>query len=849
MKHCILALLSASGSTLLAADWIVIKVAEAEGFVRTHAHIPSTGELVLGNGGQMFKQQGFGGRTLEPFELGSLIVDPSFIATSTSGGLLGAGGFGSTGVYPFEPSAPTQAPGAALATLQNFDGVFWKHPVHQTSGWIVGGGNGTLTSGPFGDFKQHNLTFVSTDGSTVKAITGDLSTYSSGMATNNQGDLYLGTSDTNPVLNNRVLMFSADAIHGAITGSALTVNEASNTGSLPTTGSLALDSTGRLWASGFERDVILMRDNSVGIRLFKPDHPAIFGAGGPVLYQVKTFTVAGVHYVSFLASDQYGVAGTPVYYGWKKVDELASRVVSFALTAQNVSESSGAVSVEVRVFPAPTKSITVPLKISGTATKGVDYTLSSQSIKFQPGQTSKTITLNIRPDVINEPGTSETIVLELDHPIPNSHCGISLVGTTSTLTVNDVESLPVVTTVQNFPTLRVGTSFNHQLSTSGGDAIQYSATGLPKGLKLNPKTGEITGRPEVPGEFVVVVKATNALGTSVSEAIPMEVQAIAPMLVGQFVALGDVGERLDLNVKPNAFFTGGFRVGKVLHKLSDRMETSSEDGVYSVMLAGYGSLSFTINKLTGNVMGASFGGPLVGWRATNDNRREGRHHFQIAPGVGANQPEGFGFGSIVVDAKGQAIITGRVADNSAFLSVSPVSSNGDVAVYQPLYENMGHLIAMLNLDGTNDRVISGNFMWKKPPQSSGVYAGGWSPQLVLSASGGRYRAVAGSTLFLGATPAGSGNADLTLSGAGIASTVLDVSIAISPVMRVSRPNNVTTSLSKGLVSGNAITGGESLAFRGIMVPKTGSLSIFDGTVSGFFVRQGRTGQLEIKPKP
>src|SRR4029453_15566635 len=40
-----------------------------------------------------------------------------------------------------------------------------------------------------------------------------------------------------------------------------------------------------------------------------------------------------------------------------------------------------------------------------------------------------------------------------------------------------------------------------------GDALTYSATGLPPGLILNPGTGVITGDPLVPGPYAVTVTA------------------------------------------------------------------------------------------------------------------------------------------------------------------------------------------------------------------------------------------------------------------------------------------------------------------------------------------------------
>ncbi len=52
--------------------------------------------------------------------------------------------------------------------------------------------------------------------------------------------------------------------------------------------------------------------------------------------------------------------------------------------------------------------------------------------------------------------------------------------------------------------------------TFEGDA-KFTAKGLPKGLKINAQTGEIYGKPEVPGNYTVVVTATSSSNKKKSE--------------------------------------------------------------------------------------------------------------------------------------------------------------------------------------------------------------------------------------------------------------------------------------------------------------------------------------------
>jgi hypothetical protein len=55
--------------------------------------------------------------------------------------------------------------------------------------------------------------------------------------------------------------------------------------------------------------------------------------------------------------------------------------------------------------------------------------------------------------------------------------------------------------------------FNH-LITATGLPTSFDAEGLPKGLEVDKKTGQISGKPQVPGTYTVTVSATNSAGTA-----------------------------------------------------------------------------------------------------------------------------------------------------------------------------------------------------------------------------------------------------------------------------------------------------------------------------------------------
>lgn len=60
--------------------------------------------------------------------------------------------------------------------------------------------------------------------------------------------------------------------------------------------------------------------------------------------------------------------------------------------------------------------------------------------------------------------------------------------------------------------VRPGSEFLYTIPATGLRPMTFAAEGLPKGLKLDPKTGRITGRVATPGKYVVHLKASNALG-------------------------------------------------------------------------------------------------------------------------------------------------------------------------------------------------------------------------------------------------------------------------------------------------------------------------------------------------
>lgn len=65
--------------------------------------------------------------------------------------------------------------------------------------------------------------------------------------------------------------------------------------------------------------------------------------------------------------------------------------------------------------------------------------------------------------------------------------------------------------------VRPGSSFLFTIPATGKRPMTFSATGLPKGLKLDASTGRITGKLKKPGKYIVTLTAKNDLGSNQRE--------------------------------------------------------------------------------------------------------------------------------------------------------------------------------------------------------------------------------------------------------------------------------------------------------------------------------------------
>ncbi|WP_442506481.1 Calx-beta domain-containing protein [Novipirellula sp. SH528] len=127
--------------------------------------------------------------------------------------------------------------------------------------------------------------------------------------------------------------------------------------------------------------------------------------------------------------------------------DLTVPTVSFSTNNQSVVEGSGPVTITATLSAASDTDVTLPFTVTGTATGGSDFTITSSPITIAAGATSGNIIVTIIDDA--EVEMPETVVIGMGTPT-----GATLGARTSqTITINDNE--PV-----DLPTVKLGADFS-----------------------------------------------------------------------------------------------------------------------------------------------------------------------------------------------------------------------------------------------------------------------------------------------------------------------------------------------------------------------------------------------------
>ena len=140
----------------------------------------------------------------------------------------------------------------------------------------------------------------------------------------------------------------------------------------------------------------------------------------------------------------------------------------------------------------------------GTATQPADYTSTSGSLSFTPGQTTRTITVPVIGETV--PEANETFFVNLSGA---TNATISDNQGAGTITNDDV---PVTVSPATLANGAVAAAYSETITGSGGvGPYSYAITAgaLPTGVTLSP-TGSLSGMPTAGGSFSFTITATDS---------------------------------------------------------------------------------------------------------------------------------------------------------------------------------------------------------------------------------------------------------------------------------------------------------------------------------------------------
>ncbi len=506
----------------------------------------------------------------------------------------------------------------------------------------------------------------------------------------------------------------------------------------------------------------------------------------------------------------------PVTYQWKKNSTAIANAKSNNLELSNLTLTSAATYSVVMtaggksatrsatlavIQPVPAQQVVAKfgstIKFTVTNTAGLGTYLWKKNGTPILNSNSKTLTLSaLNAATDSAPyfcymvgsGGAENLVAEFD------------------LSVFD--SKPQIVLVQDMPDGAVGSPYSHQIKISAGPQMapsSYTATNLPPGVTLNPKTGLISGVPTVAKNYDIVVKAINSIDTATST----DTITITPLpngVIGSFIGMvkskgilgGNLNGRIDFTAASTGVISGSTTIGTAKYPFAGTIDTTGAQPKSTInvlrpnMTALALNLIFTpglnaidpASSLSSGIISASVNGWRQVWRSTGAaplnpaTTVAKRYNFALNPPVIAGLPEGSGYGSFTLATNGTLTVTGKTPEGDTFTTTGFAGPHGQVLVYQTLYATNGALVGLLDIDPLNTGVLTdsltGDLVWSRPADPTSRYSPNGFSKVALTAYGARYTAPVAPALILGMTVID--KAMIEFSGGGISTASINPNI-------------------------------------------------------------------------
>lgn len=228
----------------------------------------------------------------------------------------------------------------------------------------------------------------------------------------------------------------------------------------------------------------------------------------------------------------------------------------------------------------------------GTATQPADYTSTSGSLTFTPGQTTRTLTVPVIGETV--PEANETFFVNLSGAINATISDNQGVGT---ITNDDV---PVTVSPGTLPNGTVATAYSQTITASGGTGpygFAVTAGALPAGLTLSPG-GALTGTPSAGGTFNFTVTATDGSAFpgpfSGSQAYTLTLAAPTIALPATPLAGGTLGAAYSAAITPASGGTAPYAYAVTAGALPGGLTLNTSTGAITGTPSALGTFNFSI---------------------------------------------------------------------------------------------------------------------------------------------------------------------------------------------------------------------------------------------------------------